>query len=452
MFRCCFIFACLLVCPFALADDRPNVILFIADDMAWNDCGAYGHPHIQTPHLDQLARDGMRFDRAFLTCSSCSPSRSSIITGRYPHNTGAHQLHMPLPGEQVTFVEKLTESGYYTAAAGKWHLGNDTKPKFSHVNTKQFEWVKTVRERPRDKPFFFWFAFVDPHRPYEKNIIPRPHTPEDVIVPPFLPDNPETREDLAMYYDEITRLDGVVGNVRKELESQGIAEITMILFISDNGRPFPRCKTTVYDSGVRTPWIVAWPGKVAPGSVTGSLVSSNDIAPAILELAGIEPGSTFQGKSFLPILADSNATIRTHAISEHNWHDFEDHSRGIRSNRFRYVKNWYTDIPLSPPADAVRSPTYQKMVELYQAGELPEKYAVSFQVPRPAEEFYDLESDPFEMRNLIDDPQFREQIETHRAALMQWVADTGDRVPEQRRPDEFDLISGERLKSIPRNR
>ena len=139
MTRYFFILLCLITLAIsASADERPNIILFIADDMAWNDCGAYGHPHIKTPHLDQLAKDGLRVDNAMLTCSSCSPSRASIITGRYPHNTGAHQLHIPLPGEQITFVEKLKESGYYTASAGKWHLGNETVPKFDSVNTKQF--------------------------------------------------------------------------------------------------------------------------------------------------------------------------------------------------------------------------------------------------------------------------------------------------------------------------
>jgi arylsulfatase A-like enzyme len=321
-------------------------------------------------------------------------------------------------------------------------------PKFSHVNTKLNEWVKTVQERPRDKPFFFWFAFVDPHRPYQADTIPEPNSPEDVVVPPYLPDNAETRGDLAMYYDEISRLDGVVGNVQTELESQGIADNTMIVFISDNGRPFPRCKTTIYDSGVRTPWIVKWPGKVKPGTTTGSLVSSIDIAPTVLELAGIEPGPTFQGKSILPILSDPNATIRTHAISEHNWHDYEDHSRSVRSERYRYVKNSYTDIPLSPPADAVRSPTYQKMIELFQAGELPREQAICFQVPRAPEEFFDLETDPFEQRNLIDDGQYRSQIDQLRSVLANWTNETGDEVPKQRRPDGFDLLTGERLKNV----
>src|SRR4051812_14353227 len=171
----------LLVVPAsAAAAERPNFVLIIADDMAWDDCGAYGHPSIQTPNIDALARAGMRFDRAFLTCSSCSPSRSSIITGRYPHSTDAEELHWPLPREQVTFVERLKAAGYWTAAAGKWHLGPAVKDRFDLVREADpsgFQlptgagaagaklearargdaasgcdhWVDTLRRRPRDR-------------------------------------------------------------------------------------------------------------------------------------------------------------------------------------------------------------------------------------------------------------------------------------------------------------
>jgi len=291
--------------PIFAADPRPNIILFIADDQAWNDCGAYGHPHIRTPNQDRLAREGMRFDAAFLTCSSCSPSRSSIITGRYPHNTGAHQLHLPLPKEQITFVELLKKSGYWTAQAGKWHLGNFVKDRFDQLNegggpSGCENWIPALRSRPKDKPFFLWLASFDPHRPYSPNTIPRPHKPEDVIVPPYLPDVPETRHDLAMYYDEITRMDGYMGQVLDELDKEGLADNTLVLFLSDNGRPFPRCKTTIYDSGIKTPFIVRWPGHIKPGSSCPNLVSSIDIAPTFLAAANLTPRPPVQGRSRRP--------------------------------------------------------------------------------------------------------------------------------------------------------
>lgn len=425
---------------------HPNFIVFIADDMAWNDCGAYGHSKIRTPNIDRLAREGMRFDNAFLTCSSCSPSRSSLITGRYPHNTGARQLHQPLPGDQVTFVEMLKKSGYYTAAAGKWHLGNATIPKFDTVHAKMNVWVKTLAERPKDRPFFMWFAFSDPHRGYQKNTIPNPHSPETAVIPPFLPDRPAVRKDFAMYYDEITRLDGVVGRVLEELQAQGETDNTMVVFLSDNGRPFPRCKTTVYDSGVKTPWIVKWPGKVKPSTTTDSLISSIDLAPSVLKAAGLSPTSTFQGKSFLPILEDPEAEIQDEIFAEHNWHDFDDHGRAVRTAKYKYIRNYYTDIPNTPPADAVRSPTFQAMLELKDKNELTSVQLNCFQIPRPKEELYDLANDPYEMHNLAGEKSQAKTLAMMRKRLQNWESRTEDSVPEKRRPDEFHRITGDRLK------
>ena len=436
----------------ATAADRPNLVLIIADDMAWNDCGAYGHPHIRTPNIDRLAKDGLRFDRAYLTTSSCSPSRSSMITGRYPHNTDAGQLHLPLPGNQVTFVELLKKSGYYTAAAGKWHLGPATKPKFDTVKegggpSGCENWVPVLRDRPKDQPFFLWLAAIDPHRGYQPNSIPKPHTADDVIIPPFIPDTSEVRKDFGLYYDEISRMDGFIGQVVAELDRQKVADDTLILFITDNGRPFPRCKTTLYDSGIRTPFIVRWPSRVKAGGITGSLVSSLDIAPTFLELAGVEAGPTFQGESFAKTLTDPAAPVRRYAIAEHNWHDFDDHQRGVRGSRFLYIRNHYTDIPLTPPADAVGGPTYQEMRRLNKASELTPVQAMPFRQPRPTEELYDSTTDPFQMRNLAGDPAHAAVLSEMRAELLKWEKATEDIVPGERRPDEFDRDTGRRLKA-----
>jgi len=430
--------------------ERPNCVVFIADDMAWDDCGVYGHPKIRTPHVDRLAHEGMRFDNAFLTCSSCSPSRASLITGRYPHNTGAHQLHMPLPGEQITFIELLRASGYYTAAAGKWHMGQPTKPKFDKVVTKMNRWVDTLKKRPRDRPFCMWFAFTDPHRPYQQGTTKKPHQPSDAVVPPYLPDVEETRADLAMYYDEIARLDGVVGKVNDELKRQQVAERTVVVFLSDNGRPFPRCKTTVYDSGVKTPFIVSWPGRVKPGSVTKSLVSTVDLAPTLLELAGLDAPDSFQGKSFVPILNDPTVSIRDEVFAEHNWHDFDDHGRAVRTHSFKYIRNAYFDVPGTPPADAVRSITYRAMLRLRDESQLAPEQSACFVTPRPREELYDVVRDPHELNNLADAPEHAQTLRELRKRLDDWQQATDDVVPEKRRPDGFDRESGERLKHVGR--
>ena len=455
----------------------PNMVLILADDMAAEDCGPYGNAAVRTPNLDRLAKQGMRFDQAFLTCSSCSPSRASIITSRYPHSTGAQQLHWPLPADQVTFVEKLKEAGYWTAQAGKWHLGEDIKPRFDVVHdastagfsvaTKGAQagamvdkqdpsgcgaWVSTLRERPKGKPFFLWLAALDPHRDYEENAIPEPHQPESVVVPPYLPDVPETRRDLALYYDEITRLDGYLGQVLDELDKQGVAENTIVMFISDNGRPFPRCKTTVYDSGIRTPLIVRWPEKITPGGVCTSLVSSVDIGATLLDVAGLSSPESFQGQSFLSLLIHPDQPGRRFVYAEHNWHDYAAHERAVRDKRFKYIRNSYVDLTASPPADAVRSPTYRAMQRLRDSRQLTPEQAACFVKPRPTEELYDVQNDPHELHNLAADPLYRVVVIALRKALDKWTRETKDRVPAVRTPDDFDRETGQPLGELKRPR
>ncbi len=466
---------CVMLAPACSADGpgRPNVVLIIADDLAWDDCGAFGNPAVKTPNIDKLARGGMRFDRAFVTASSCSPSRSSIITGRHPHCTDAEELHWPLPREQVTFVEELRASGYWAAAAGKWHLGNAVKDRFDVVreaNPAGFQlavgkdsrarmtaegsgaiqsgcdqWVPVLRDRPKDRPFFLWLAALDPHRDYEDGILANPHRPDDVVVPPCLPDVPEVRKDLALYYDEIARLDQHVGEVMAELDRQGIADSTLVLFLSDNGRPFPRCKTTLYDSGIKTPLIARWPGKIAPGGRCGSLVSTIDIAPTILRVAGIEPGPSFQGKDLAPLFKDPAAKVRDLIFAERNWHDYASHGRAVRSGRFKYIRNDDQKTPLTPPADAVRSPTFVAMRRLRDGGKLTPLQRSCFASPRPAEELYDVDADPDEAINVIADPKFAGVLETMRKSLSDWGRETGDVLPDRLSPDEFDRETGDPL-------
>lgn len=447
---------------------RPNLILVIADDMAWDDSTPYGHPSIQTPNLDQLAQQGMRFDAAFLTTSSCSPSRSSIITGRYPHQTGAEQLHWPLPGEQITFVEKLKEAGYWTAQAGKWHLGNAIRDRFDLINGKgkwstgnsetdstAFQtiadgsgchlWVETLHRRPTDQPFFLWLAATDPHRGYKPNAIPQPHQPEDAIIPPYMPDAPRVREDFALYYDEISRLDAYLGKVMAELEAQGIAENTVILFISDNGRPFPRDKTTLYDGGIKTPWIVRWPAQIAAGSSSTSLVSSVDIAPTFLALAGLESPAVFEGMDFRPILQHPETNIQDQIYAEDHWHDHDDFTRAVRTDEYKYIRNFYPEHPNTPPADALKSLTFAEILDQRNAGTLNTDQLAIFNSPRPEEELYDIQQDPYELNNLAADPAHAATLTAMQERLAAIREATDDALPAQRTPDEFDRETGDKL-------
>lgn len=429
--------------PQSQVQSRPNFIVFIADDMACDDCGAFGHAGVRTPNLDRLARAGMVFDNAFLTCSSCSPSRCSILTGRYPHATGAHQLHSPLPAGQITFVDVLRRAGYFTAAAGKWHLGNDAIGRFDKVLQGRMSWTGLLSDRPKDKPFCLWLAFADPHRPYQSNAIARPHRPGDAVVPPYLPDNEATRADLAQYYDEITRLDHMLGETLAALEVQGVANETVVIFLSDNGRPFPRCKTTLYDSGIKTPLIVRWPNRVQPATRTSALVSTVDLAPTILKLAGLAAPDSMQGKNFSELLDKPKLIGRRFVYAEHDWHDFDDRQRAVRTSTFKYVRSYYTDIPLTPPADAVRSPTFQSMRAMRDAGQLTVHQLRVFSTPRPHEELYDVRRDPHELYNLAANPAYAEELRTLRQALADWERSTGDQTPQKRREDVFDRETGQ---------
>ena len=456
------------------ADTRPNIVFIIADDMAWDDLGCAGNPNVRTPNIDQLANNGMRFTNAFLTISSCSPSRASIITSTYPHQTDAEQLHWPLPANRLTFAELLKASGYWTVAAGKWHLGNFIKDRFDEVREADVsgfqlptgkaakagkitqkvigdarsgcdQWVPVLKARPKDKPLFAWLAALDPHRDYDKGILDNPHSPENVRLPPYVADTLKSRQDYALYYDEITRLDRFVGDVIEELKKQKIFENTFILFISDNGRPFPRDKTTLYDSGIKTPFIVHWPNRVKPGSKSDRLVSSINIAPAFLELASLATPVVFEGRSFLPMLRDPKLELNRYIFAERNWHDYEDRVRAVRNKKYKYIRNFYNDLPNTPPADVVRSVSYREMIRLRDEGKLNKAQKSTFIQPRAKEEFYDIRNDPFELQNLALSSNHVKQLKKFRQALAKWQKDTQDKTPPFRTLDEFGREDGQAL-------
>ncbi len=428
-------------------DTPPNIVIIIADDMACEDCGAYGYPAIRTPNIDRLAKDGIRFDQAFLACSSCSPRRASILTGRYPHATGAAELHQSVPASQILLSTPLRRAGYFTVAAGKWHVGNAVKKQFDVVREGGGDgafgfWLPVLRERDKSRPFFAWLATADPHRDYAPGTLDPPHQESDVIVPPYLPDVPAVRRDLAMYYDEIGRLDQWVGKVRDELENQGVWDNTVLVFMSDNGRPFPRCKTTVFDSGVRTPLIIRLPGNQHAGTVCRSLVSSIDLAPTLLQLAGAEPAASFQGVSMVPLFANPEAKIRDYVFSEHNWHDYRAFERAVRGERYLLIRNWVRDVPRTPPADAVQSPTFAAMRQLRDAGTLPDEQMQCFKLPSPEYELYDTRDDIHNLRDLSELPEMRQVRDEMAAVLDDWMQKTGDSVPPQLTPDRFDRETG----------
>lgn len=458
-----------LLAPALLAAAPPNVILFIADDVSASDLGCYGSRTARTPNIDRLAAGGRRFDEAYLTASSCSPSRSSIITGRYPHNNGrASELHQPIAAHLPWFPRLLKEAGYYTALVGKNHMTSDKSaageteqpPAFDHIGTGHAPgnrgghetWVQTLQQRPKDKPFFCWFASLDAHRSWdadaewvESRYGPK-HDPAKMIVPPFLSDDAETRQDLASYHNEISRFDYFIGQVMAELEKQGQLENTLLLIMADNGAAFPRAKTRLHDTGMKTPFVAHWPAGIGKaGTPSQSLVSAIDIAPTVLGLAQVPVAETMQGVSFAPVLADPTAQVRCYAFSEHNWHDYEAHGRAIRSEGFLYLRNNRPQFSWQGPADAVASVSFQQLRARRDAGTLTPEQADVFLAPRPAEELYRTQADPLQMKNLADDPDYASVKKQLVEKLDAWIEATHDSVPANLSKDFFDRLTGKPL-------
>jgi arylsulfatase len=421
------------------AAERPNFILIIADDVSFDDLGCFGNPAIKTPNLDRLAHEGLAFDRAYLTTSSCSPTRCSIMTGRYPHNTGAPELHMPLPAGQFKFPQALREAGYWTVLAGKNHMGDAVRPAFDKVTPPagpggEREWFDHLRERPQDKPFFMWFASTDAHRDWQTTRQDPQYQAANVVVPPYLVDGPLTREDLAQHYHEVSRLDRFVGRVRAELERQGVTENTYIIFTNDNGRPFPRCKTRLYECGARSPLIVWRPGAVRPAR-TASLVSVIDIAPTVLELAGVKIDPRVQGVSFAPVLADPKATTRDYAFAEHNWHVMQAHERSVRHGDWLYIRNAFPERQNLCVESGPQYPAGKELWDAHDHGQLNADQQDVFLKPRPAEELYHVKDDPHQLRNLAADPAYAQTLSKLRSVLDRWIDETGDSVQKNPTPD-----------------
>ena len=424
----------------------PNVIVFVADDLGWRDTGPYGNAAIRTPNIDRLARSGLRVERAFGTSPQCSPSRISILTGKYAHATGTEDLHTPLPETERILPSWLRERGWFTGHMAKTHYGPAAERQFQWYSAETATAFPQFLDSAGTKPFFLWVGFHEPHRPYRPGAVPDPHAPASVSVPPHLADTPATRADLALYYDAITRSDRTIGGMLAELEQRRLRDNTLIVFLSDNGAPFPREKGTLYDSGIRTPLVLSWPRVIPAGTVYDrGLVSTVDLTPTILDLAGVARPEAMQGRSFRELLhAPSAYAGRDNVFSERNWHDCDEHQRSVRTGRFKLIRtDAYTGLPLCTAADIGASPSFLALRALARAGRLSAAQRPLFQVPRPRLELYDLEADPWELRNVVDDPQHAKVVRELAEVLQQWIEQSGDFPATYRvRDDNTDRVSG----------
>jgi N-sulfoglucosamine sulfohydrolase len=426
-------------------DSRPNIIVFVGDDLGWRDTGPYGNAFIRTPNIDRLARSGLRVRYAFGTTPQCSPSRISTLTGKYAHAVGAEDLHTPLPERQRILPSLLQEQGYFTGHMAKTHYGPSAEEQFQWYAPRIGEALPAFLDSAGTRPFFLWVGFHEPHRPYATGAAGG-HLPTRVAVPPHLADTRATREDLALYYDAIGRMDGQIGRVLAELERRKLVANTLVVFLSDNGAPFPREKGTLYDSGTRTPLIFSWPGRIRAGSLYDrGLVTTVDLAPTLLELAGAAPPETMQGASFRTMLTQPGPyTGRTYVFSERNWHDCDEHQRAVRTRRFKLIRtDAYTALPLCTAADIGASASFQALRARAKAGRLTPAQRRLFEAPRARLELYDLAADPWEVRNLAGDPAHTKTVRELAAVLQEWMEQSGDFPAAYRvRDDNTDRVTG----------
>ena len=420
----------------AEAGSKPNILFVLSDDHSYPYVGCYGQqPALKTPNLDRLASEGLKFHRMFTTAPQCVPSRASLMTGRSPVACRITRFSSPLPRDEVTFPEILRkEGGYFVGALGRsYHLdGSGRGPEASdrvfeekglRTFSERFDYLDVSAQnlvterinaffnvRPKEKPYFLWVNFSDPHHPWGSG--GNPPDPAQVRVPGYLPDLPGVRGDLSRYLGEIEHADADFQKVLDTVKARAGLENTLVLFMGDNGMAFPSGKGLLHDPGLNVPLLAWWPGVVKPGGESRALLSGEDIAPTCLEAAGLAVPERVSGVSFLPLLrGDAFPAERTHIFGERGPHGgatFDertkassvDYSRCVRSRRYKLIYN-VTPHMVYSPVDSAGDPGWQEMVKAHEAGRLATEFeTLYFASPRPVYELYDLDSDPNELVNL----------------------------------------------------
>lgn len=422
---------------FVFAEDAPrNVILYVTDDQGMNDAGCYGHTWLRTPGLDDLAANGVRFTSAFATTPSCSASRSVILTGLYNHANGMYGLqhrdhHFSSFDGIRSLPARLSEAGYRTRVSGKYHVAPQEVYPFDEMRP-----VRTPIEMADDcrdliaaddaRPFFLYFCTTEPHRPFRREGS-TPVSPGDVVVPDYLPDTPESREELAQYAMSLERADSGLVRLLAILRETGHWDDTLVIFLSDNGIPFPGAKTNLYEPGVRLPFVVRNPRANTARTVTDAMIAYTDITPTILDYAGVafDPGD-FHGRSFLGVTRGEPATDRDEVFLSHTFHEITMYypMRAIRDRHYKLIWNIAHGLPFPFASDLYGSTTWQGVLE---RGD--ERYGlrtVDALINRPAFELYDLEADPGETRNLANDEAHAATLHALQAKLRQYQEQTAD--------------------------
>ena len=425
---------------------RPNILFAIADDWSYPHASVYGDPTVSTPNVDRIAREGARFTHAFTASPSCTPSRAALLTGQAVHRLAeGGNLHGFLPERFAVYPDVLEQAGYTIGYSGKgWGPGraepggrsrNPAGPQF-----KSFD--AFIQQRPEGRPFCFWFGSTDPHRPYEPGSGAAAGLKADTVrVPAFLPDTPIVRNDILDYYLEVQRFDRDLGRILETLEKMKELDNTLLIVTSDNGMPFPRAKATVYDGGARMPLAVRWPGEVRAGQVIEDFVTLADIAPTILEAAGLKPLDAMTGRSVLGLLRGQPASGRDHVFIERERHanvrrgDLSYPVRAIRTKEYLYIRNlrpdrWPAGDPeqyfaVGPFGDIDGGPTKSLLLDRRDDPAIARFFQIAT-AKRPAEELYDLQRDPDQLENVAGRPEHAAAQKRLRAQLDRWLRDTND--------------------------
>ncbi|MFT4197183.1 MAG: sulfatase [Pseudoxanthomonas sp.] len=433
---------------------RRNVLLVIGDDHGLDlSCLGVG---VDTPALDALARQGVLFTDAYASVSSCSSSRSTLYTGLYSHTNGmyglSHDVHnFSLLPNVRTLPWMLGQAGYATAIVGKLHVKPEELLAWG-------DWLLPERPGDRDvaamaraaggwmraqggRPFFLTIGYSDPHRSGDPTafgndrswpgVVPRVYAPEDVTVPAHLPDLPGVRRDLAQYYQAVSRMDAGIGLLLSELESCGAADDTLVIYLSDNGRPFPAAKDNLYGDGIHLPLIVRAPGMPGGGGRNAAMVSWIDITPTILDWTGVEPPADYAylplpGRSLLPVLGDPQPQGWDEVFATHSFHEINQYYpvRSLRNRRYSYFRNLEPALEVAVASDVAMSASWQAIASTPGA-RLGGRSIEAF-LHRPAEELYDLHVDPGEVTSLAGDPGHADVLGALRMRLEHWRTATRD--------------------------
>lgn len=436
---------------------RPNILWISTEDIS-PDLGCYGDAYAVTPNLDRLAAQGVRYTNAFATAPVCAPSRSAIITGMYPTTIGSmHMRSKAVPPAGVkAFTEYLRAAGYYCTNNSKTDYNFEAPPAHKPPETVWDDSSATAHWRNRtDKtqPFFSVFNIVVTHESqvrvpentYKKNTArlarDQFHDPAKATLPPYYPDTPLVRQDWARYYDNITAMDYLVADLLKQLDEDGLADNTVVFFWGDHGRGLPRSKRFVYDSGLRVPLLMRWPGQIQPGTVNDDLVCLFDLGPSALSLAGVPIPAHMQAQA---MLGPQKKAPRQYAFAHRDRMDeTSDMTRSVMGKQYHYIRNFHPDRPYFQYLDYQEEmPTMKEWRRLYKEhmnaldpnyGKVLNPVQLLFMQPqKPAEELYDVKADPHEIHNLVNDPQHLATLRQMRDVLAQWQKATKDlgAVPE----------------------